>query len=146
MSRALTRQYVRECLRYNPDTGVLTWRTRPDHHFDRGQKQSPGDKAYSWNHHYSGKRAGHLGGHGHYPLVGIAGHQIGLHRIAYLIMKGALPKHQITFQNDDKTDLRWANIRPTEKTGSADKAEKNARSRYLCLLATHLFHSTGTKK
>ena len=145
MSRALTPQYVRECLSYNPDTGVLTWRTRPDHHFDRGEKQSPGDKAHSWNAHYAGQCVGHLGGHEAHR-VGLGGHQVGLHRIAYLIVTGRFPKHQIKFNNGDKRDLRWTNIRPTEKTGSADKAEKNVRSRYLCLLATHLFHSTGTPK
>lgn len=29
----ITQEYLKECFDYNPDTGILTWKVRPRHHF-----------------------------------------------------------------------------------------------------------------
>lgn len=34
----LTQEYLKECMTYNPNTGIFTWNERPFHHFKDGIK------------------------------------------------------------------------------------------------------------
>ncbi|WP_052409533.1 HNH endonuclease [Paraburkholderia oxyphila] len=45
-------EFLQSCFHYNPDTGQLTWKERPDHHFKRPQD------AKAWNTRHKGKPAG----------------------------------------------------------------------------------------
>jgi len=48
----LPEEFLRECLRYNPATGILWWKHRPDHHFPHPHQ------AAVWNALFAGKQAG----------------------------------------------------------------------------------------
>lgn len=88
----LTAEYVKSLLNYNPKTGIFKWRVnrRP-----RGKK---------------GKRAGCRRPDG-YILIGIDGSMYLGHRLAWLIMMGSFPLHQIDHKNLNPSDLRWKNLR-----------------------------------
>ena len=100
----LTKEYLRECFNYNPDTGHAIWRVRPRHHFtsDRGMKSS--------NTRMAGKIAGTPQQRG-YLQVGIAGNRYKLHRLIFLYMTGQLPQGEVDHINHDTSDNIWANLR-----------------------------------
>lgn len=51
--------FLRECLSYDPLTGMLTWRKRPRHHF-------PSEPAHgTWNTRWAGRPAGFTHSSGH---------------------------------------------------------------------------------
>lgn len=89
--RTITARLAREMLDYDPETGVFTWKVAA------GKVKA-------------GAIAGSVGAHG-YPRVGICGHQIGLHRVAFLIMTGSFPSGHIDHINRDRSDNRWGNLR-----------------------------------
>ena len=101
----LTVEYVRECLDYDPDTGVFTWRERPAGHFKTARARS------AWNARFSGGAAGGLDHRG-YCYVRIGGKKSFLaHRLAWLHVYGAWPREQIDHINQIKSDNRLANLR-----------------------------------
>jgi len=85
----LTAEYVRECLDYDRESGLLTWKARPREHFksDHGWKQ--------FNEEYPGKNAGGINIRDGYVTVGINGKSYKVHRLAWLIAYGEWPKNQI---------------------------------------------------
>ncbi len=88
-------------LSYDPETGILTWRKRPEH--------NAMDKRL--NSRYAGKIAGYIA-HTGYHSVGIDGVDMLAHRVIYAMMTGDWPPDQIDHINGVKNDNRWANIRP----------------------------------
>lgn len=105
----LTAERARELLDYDPDTGVLTWRT------DRRGGAYAGDVAGSLKPTVQGQR---------YLTVMIDGRRYLAHRIAWLIQTGSFPEHQIDHVNMDGTDNRWSNLR--KATGSQNQANRRA--------------------
>jgi hypothetical protein len=97
----LTAEYVRECLDYDPETGLFTWKTRPVEHFN-----CQGD-CNSWNARFAGKKAGKLR-NDNYIRIKINNADYFAHRIAWLIVKGKWPDHQIDhadgIRNNNKID------------------------------------------
>lgn len=96
-------EYLRDCLTYDPATGILTWKTRPLSHFPNCHAHA------SWNGRLAGKRAGALRHHG-YIFVTIDQAQYLAHRVIWAMQTGAWPK-QIDHKNRDCGDNRWDNLR-----------------------------------
>lgn len=90
---ALTAKRLRECVDYNPATGVFTWINAS------GRRTKNGDRAGSFN------RA--IG----YRVIGIDGVRYYEHRLAWLWMTGAWPEKDIDHKNRNKSDNRWENLR-----------------------------------
>lgn len=90
----LTADYLREILRYDPLTGIFTWKV------DRG-----GQKV--------GDVAGCVNGRG-YVLIKIDGVKYTAGRLAYLYMQGepVEPHIEIDHHNQIKSDNRWENLSP----------------------------------
>jgi hypothetical protein len=86
----LTQTRARELLDYNPTTGVMTWRVR------RGPNKA-------------GAVAGYIHPSG-YRFIEIDGRATSVHRVAWLLMTGKLPK-ELDHINLDKDDNRFANLR-----------------------------------
>jgi hypothetical protein len=99
---------LRNLLDYDPDTGKLTWRARPD-------------ARVQWNTRFAGKDAiACLCATGY--LVGtICKTRVYAHRIAFAIMVGRWPE-MIDHISGDRTDNRWANLREVSPKENAKNA------------------------
>ena len=53
----LTREHLKECLDYNPETGELVWKERPKSHFIEGRYSAEAMRR-KHNNKYAGKEAG----------------------------------------------------------------------------------------
>ena len=94
---ALTAEYIRSILDYEPSTGVLTWRKRQD-------------RNDYWNRRYSGKQAGSSHKDG-YLRFSINKKNYLAHRIAYLHFHGIWPSDEIDHINGIANDNRIENLR-----------------------------------
>lgn len=108
---------LRRLLRYEPETGLLFWRSRSDDMFP-----SP-SAAASWNARFAEKRAlcsrdthGYLGGR-------IFRHCFLAHRVAWAIHHGFRPE-QVDHINGIREDNRIANLRSVTKSENAKNCAK----------------------
>lgn len=95
--------YLRQCLDYDPATGIAIWKRRPLSHFEiisLGRR---------WNSSYAGKQAG-AGETGPYARAMIDSVRYELHRLIWKIMTGESPS-MIDHENRKKRDNRWNNLR-----------------------------------
>ena len=104
---------IRRVLSYDPETGVLTWKPRPA--VDRFAK--------TWNTRFAGKPAGTVGQNG-YIFIWLGGRNLLAHRVAYVLMKGRWPEHEIDHENRHRADNRWDNLR--DATISQNNANKES--------------------
>jgi hypothetical protein len=104
-------RFVRECLDYDPDTGLLIWRERPLHHFSNAASQK------RMNACYAGKVAGAehaTGKQGRYRYWGVrlAGVFYPAHRLAWLLYHGIDPEPlEVDHINGNGLDNTIANLR-----------------------------------
>lgn len=92
LSRPLTAARVRELLDYDPDTGLFSRRLITRGRSANGPVGSP---------HGNG-----------YLTITVDYRAVLAHRLAWLWMTGKFPRETIDHINGDKTDNRWANLRP----------------------------------
>ena len=100
--------FLHECLAYDPETGVLTWRARPSEHFVREERRN------AWNARLAGKVAGTVDKEG-YLVVTLTldgkERQYRTARVIFTMMTGRWPENEIDHKNRVKSDNRWANLR-----------------------------------
>lgn len=101
---AVTPEYIRECFEYDPDTGELTWKSRPRNHF-------PTERGWRIFHKsYAGKVTGcmdHMG----YLIVLIGGRPYPVHRVILALVTGAWPTEMVDHINGVRHDNRLVNLR-----------------------------------
>ena len=104
MSKALTQEYLKEALNYDPLSGAFVWKERPQKHFptERGWRVFQSQCA--------NKEAGYRDPSG-YLTIRIAGTRYWAHRLAVLYMTGTFPKHSTDHIDQDKGNNRWNNLR-----------------------------------
>lgn len=96
---------LRQLLDYDPVSGVLTWRPRPEvHYWDR-----------SWNTKFAGKVAGYHGSNG-YIRMGLQGRTTLAHRVCWAIHHGAWPTGEVDHIDGDRTRNAIANLRDVSVT------------------------------
>lgn len=105
-------EFLRECLKYNPKTGVLTWLQRPREHFSHQGFHR------HWNSRFAGKMAGCMDSSG-YRLIRVwfndQQRQLRGHRIAFALMTGRWPNVEIDHRNGVRSDNRWTNLRESTR-------------------------------
>jgi hypothetical protein len=103
-----TAEEVRQLLDYDPSTGVLLWKERPESHF-RGGANSASAYASMWNSRHAGKKAGcHKDG---YISIGINRRVLKAHRVIWLMVHGEWPDGEIDHINHIRDDNRLENLR-----------------------------------
>jgi hypothetical protein len=98
-ARRLTAKRVRELLDYDPKTGEFRWRPRPN---------NPAANA-----RLAGKLAGHEADG--YWRIRFDGHNHAAARLAWLWMKGWLPKGDVDHRDGNGLNNRWDNLRASTK-------------------------------
>src|SRR6478736_3606728 len=96
--------YLRECLDYDPETGVLTWKPRPREHFRDDHDW------HIWLSRFPGKPAGGISYYG-YIQVALTGRIYRSHRIIWAMQTGSWPVAHMDHINRDRSDNRWVNLR-----------------------------------
>jgi hypothetical protein len=104
-------EHLRECFSYNPDSGVLTWKTRPRDHFANTQAW------VGWNTKHAGKPAGKLGTAG-YRYVAVGHRWYLTHRVIWKLTTGKEPPHKVDHKDNDQLNNRWINLRPATDSQS----------------------------
>lgn len=109
---------VRELLRYNKRTGVLTWRVA------RGRVPA-GARAGSWKKRYF--------------YIGLFGKTYLVHRVIWLLVTGTWPKADIDHRDGDGSNNKFRNLRDASKAvnmRNRKRASKNNGTGYLGVSAT----------
>ena len=101
---SLTQEYLKECLNYDPETGIFTWCKRPEHHC----KDARASKI--WNTRYSNTKAGYINDQ-EYRVITIENSHFRAHRLAWLYVHGKWPKGQIDHIYGNRSDNRIKYLR-----------------------------------
>ena len=96
-------------LRYDPETGLLYWRTRPPEMFNSNGRSKDASAA-TWNGAYAGKEAFFIGPLG-YRIGYIFNKPVLAHRVVWAMNHGYWPAKQIDHINLDRSDNRMCNLR-----------------------------------
>lgn len=112
----ITHQELKELIHYDPETGVFTWRHRPE---ARPQ----------WNGKFAGKVAGNVNvtqPYGYKRVVIRIGKRLyKAHRLAWLYMTGVWPESDIDHGNHDGTDNRWENLKSCTRKANGRNQSKS---------------------
>ena len=94
----LTKEFIKQILHYNPDTGIFTWTQR------RSLRV------------LAGHTAGSLSRKDGYVRIFIKRKSYLAHRLAFLYMTGSLPNCEADHIDHDRSNNRWSNLRDASKT------------------------------
>lgn len=103
---AITAEYVRAILHYNPETGVFTWRERA------GMRPQ-------WNARYAGKSSGNLSKKDKCWRIDIDDVAYLAHRLAWLYVTGEWPKDKIDHRDTNASNNRFKNLREATQAENA---------------------------
>ena len=117
---------LREAMSYNPDTGLLTWKVRPIHHFKNDDRWSAQQCCDRWNTKYAGKPACVQVTEAGYLTGCIDGETVYAHIVAWAIVSGWKPVNEIDHRNLDRANNRWVNLR--EATRSQQMKNRRAHA------------------
>ena len=114
--------YFLQCLKYDQQTGALTWLWRPREHFATAQAWK------NFNTRFAGVGAGSPNNEG-YVHIKISGRLHKAHRLAWLITHREWPYGQIDHINHNRSDNRLDNLRVVtnqQNTYNQKKRKTNA--------------------
>lgn len=116
---SLTAEQARAVLRYEPETGRLFWRERP-------QETFASDWAWKvWNMRWAGAEAMTALNSKGYRSGKIWSNIHRAHRVIWLMQTGEWPEDQIDHINGVRTDNRWGNLREVTNTENGRNQKKH---------------------
>ena len=100
----ITAEFLKTILDYNPETGLLVWKWRPQHMFAT-------QKAFKiWNKRFAGKPANSKSSHGYYQ-VRLFNKQYLSHILVWVLSYGCKPPYSLDHINGIRSDNRLCNLR-----------------------------------
>jgi hypothetical protein len=96
-------EYLAQCLRYEPDTGVLIWRERPASHFKTARA------CRVWNTTFAGREAGTA--RATCRAINLDGRKYKAHRIIWLLVHGSWPNDMLDHIDGNPLNNRAENLR-----------------------------------
>ena len=122
---AITPEYLRECFDYDLETGVLTWKVRPESHFKNARARN------CWNARYAMNISGESG-KSRYLRATILGKQVCLHRILWALAFGSWPTNEIDHIDNNPKNNSMDNLREAthSQNGKNQKKPVNNTSGY----------------
>jgi hypothetical protein len=104
--------YLRQRLRYEPDTGEFFWKVNPD-------------ATRSWNTRYAGKQAFTSKDRHGYHHTNLDGRVFRAHRVAWALHHGAWPEADIDHINHVRSDNRAENLRAVSRADNRKNASRS---------------------
>lgn len=101
----MTRDELAKLLEYDPDTGAFRWKINR-----RGTAKA-------------GQEAGHINASG-YRIIRTHKGRHGAHRLAFLLMTGAMPAGDVDHINGSRADNRWCNLRAVSRAVNMQNLRK----------------------
>jgi hypothetical protein len=121
----LTAEKLRDCLSYDPETGVFVRLTC---------KQQPG---------LVGKIAGSFAGNRGYTQISVGGRLYKAHRLAWLYVYGAWPQGDLDHANGNRADNRIANLREATRSQNNHNGPTRANNKHGVKGVVHIAHVRG---
>ncbi len=106
----LTQEYLKECLHYDQDTGIFTWKVRPLRHFEDGTIQTKKQICNIWNSRFANTITGSKSKKG-YLLIGIDNKRYLAHRLAWLYIYGYCPENKVDHFDRNRSNNKISNLR-----------------------------------
>lgn len=119
---SITIDDLRKLITYDPETGAMWWRERPEDYSSRK------GEVRRWNQRFAGKPIGTVSRYG-YLVACVHNKQVKLHRVAYAMHHGEWPRGQIDHINRDRLDNRICNLRDVTVRENALNRGKSVRNR-----------------
>lgn len=113
-----TPDQLRQLMRYEPETGKLFWKERPESMFRSSGRISAGVRQKQWNSRYADKEAITANCNG-YLYGNISKRSIYAHQIAWAIFHGRHADQMIDHINGIKDDNRIGNLREASPAQNA---------------------------
>jgi hypothetical protein len=112
-------EYLKECFRYDVNTGELFWKVRPVHHFKNSHRMN------IWNTKFSNKVAGSINKHIGYFRISIDDIRYLIHRIIWKLLKNEEPPAIIDHIDGNRTNNRINNLREASKSQNSSNCTQN---------------------
>jgi hypothetical protein len=120
---------LRLLIRYDPDTGEMTWLSASPAMFKDGKRHSAATRCAIWNAKYPGKSAlAYREPNRPYAYGDILGVKYYAHRVAFALMTGRWPRI-VDHIDDDKTNNVWSNLRDGSVSDNARNASLRANNK-----------------
>jgi hypothetical protein len=125
---------LKAILDYDPETGVLTWRTRP--------ATSKVNK--NFNARFAGKKAGTIESWG-YRQLRILGKLQMAHRVIWKMVAGDEPPDHLDHRDGDPSNNKWTNLRGADPHSNAwnKSLRRNNTSGVECIFPLHRKRSSS---
>ena len=126
-----TQELLRACLHYDPNTGELTWLTRPAWSFPIQELRTPEHIANAWNAAWAGKPALDAIAKNGYKKGCINGVYYYAHRVIWALVYGEDPD-DIDHNDGNRTNNRICNLYSRSRSGNLKnrKLSRNNTSGY----------------